>query len=179
MKANVATVPGETESDEITADVAILVQLSTVHGALARLARERDELTATLAARRRALEQPAVDQGPHDASIAAKQQAVDRERTDLDLLAADLTPRLAALATEEATAEGRARRLAGGLSLDGRRIYSSLATARRLPFAVTLRGDCCSGCNMRLPSGLLGEIRRVRRLHRCPSCKRVVSSSAA
>jgi hypothetical protein len=199
MKANIASVLGEAESDELTADIAILVQLSTVHGAQARLARERDALIATLAGRHHAVEQLAADlerdrqrvppgglpegdgadRGAQAGNLDEKQKALDRARADLDLSAADLTSRLGALATDQAAAEEKARRLPGGLSPDARRIYSSLTSARRLPLAVTLKGDCCSGCNMRLPSGLLGQIRRVRRLHRCPSCKRVVSCAAA
>ena len=136
MKTKAVEVAGHGEADELATDIAILVQLSTVHGAQTRLARERN---AT------------------------------------ELLSADPSQRIVALAKEKAAGEERARRLAGGLSPDARRIYAALWTARRLPFAVALTSDCCSGCNMRLPSGVLGEIRRVRRLHRCPSCKRVVS----
>jgi C4-type zinc ribbon protein len=199
MKANITGVLGKEELDEIAADIAILAQLSTVHGAHARLARERDALIATLTGRRIAVEQLAAalgrdrrrvpsaglpEEDPTDresqpGSLEEREVALDRARADLDLSAADLTSSLQALVAEQAAAEEKARRLAGGLSPDARRIYASLSTARRLPLAVTLKGDYCGGCNMRLPSGLLGEIRRVRRLHRCPSCKRVVSYSAA
>ena len=136
MKTKAVEVARHGEADEFATDIAILVQLSTVHGAQTRLAQERD--------------------APDPSS-------------------ADPSQRMEARAKEEAAAEEQARRLAGGHSPDARRVYASLWTARRLPFAVALTSDCCSGCNMRLPSGVLGEIRRVRRLHRCPSCKRVVS----
>jgi len=69
----------------------------------------------------------------------------------------------------------RASRLASGLSPGARIIYRSLIRARKWPFAIGLNGDSCSGCNMRLPSGLLGDIRRVTSLHRCPFCKRVLA----
>ncbi len=108
-------------------------------------------------------------------TVHEAQTRLARERQAPELSSADPSQRMEALAKEEAAAAERARRLAGGLSPDARRIYASLWTASRLPFAVGLTGDCCSGCNMRLPSGVLGEMRRVRRLHRCPSCKRVVS----
>ena len=136
MKTDAIEVAGHDEADELATDIAILVQLSTVHGAQRGLARERD--------------------APDPSSADPSQQTE-------------------ALAKEDAAAEEQARRLASGLSPDARRVNASLWTARRLPFAVGLTDDCCSGCNMRLASGILGEMRRVRRLHRCPSCKRVVS----
>lgn len=199
MKAKIAGVLGQAESDEIAADITILAQLSTLHVAQARLARERDALIATLASRPRAVEQlpadlegdrkrltPARspekgpgDHGPQPGSLDERQVAVDGARADLDVSAADLTLRLRALTAEQTAAEETARRLGGGLSPAAQRIYASLSAARRLPLAVTLKGDYCGGCNMRVPSGLLGEIRRMHRLHRCPSCKRVVSHSAA
>ena len=61
MKAKIASVLGQAESDEIAADITILAQLSTLHVAQARLARERDALIATLASRPRAVEQLPAD----------------------------------------------------------------------------------------------------------------------
>ena len=199
MKANIARIPGETEPDEIAADIAILAQLSTVHGTQTRLGKERELLLATITQRRREVERRAADLetarrratvagSPDDgrvenatdrAILDDKQRAIDEATAELELSIRELTPREAGLAAEQRSAEEIARRLSGGLSLEARRIYASLSSVRRLPFSVALTGECCGGCNMRLPSGLLGEIRRTRRLHRCPSCKRVVSASSA
>ena len=160
MKIDIAGVAAEDEAHELTADIAILVQLSALRDAQARLARERGALLAAIGLR------PPVE------------GAFDETRADLDPPGADLSPRLESLATEQAAADESAHRLAASLSPDARRIYVSLSTAHRRPFIVPLKGDGYSGCNMRLPSGLLGDIRRLRRLHLCPSCKRVLSPSS-
>jgi hypothetical protein len=70
-----------------------------------------------------------------------------------------------------------ADRLASSLSSSAARIYRSLVVSRKWPFAVALNHDWCGACNLRLPSALVGEIRREARLHRCPSCKRVVTTA--
>lgn len=85
-------------------------------------------------------------------------------------------PQIDEMAGQVASVVQAADRLASGLSTAASRIYSYLARTRRIPFAVSLKGDCCGGCNLRLPSSLLGEIRRVPRLYRCPSCNRAVST---
>jgi hypothetical protein len=158
MKANIAGGGSENQAHELTTDLAILVQLSTVRDAQIRLARERAVILAASPARGRPVE-----------------QSIDQKAADPVTSGPDLSPRLEALAKEQATADEQAGRLEARLSPDVRRIYASLSIARRPPFVATLKGDCCSGCNMRLPSALLGEVRRVRRLYVCPSCKRVLS----
>jgi predicted nucleic acid-binding Zn-ribbon protein len=73
--------------------------------------------------------------------------------------------------------EERASRLASELSPAAFRIYGALVKAGKWPFTIALNGESCGACNMRLPSGLVGEIRRMTTLHRCPFCKRVLAET--
>jgi predicted nucleic acid-binding Zn-ribbon protein len=199
MKANPARIPGAAEADDVADDMVILRRLSVMHAARAKLARERDSHLQALADRRKAVErlaaevelelqrrsQTAASRDVREDGFQAQDvllepvETLDRARADVAQAIAEVTLRVDRLAHEQASIAERARRLAGELSAEGSRIYASLSSARRIPFTVKLMGDCCSGCNLRFPSALLGDMRRGLRLPRCPSCKRVVSTEAA
>jgi predicted nucleic acid-binding Zn-ribbon protein len=196
MKAPAALVHGT--ADDPAADIAILNQLSAVRSAHDRRAAAREGMLRLLQVRETAVERLAseiaverkdvatagtsngqiLDADLTRARLVEREQALEQARMDLAVTIASTTPEIRAAEDELASLEQRARRLAGGLSEEASRIYASLSRVRRPPFAATLKDDCCDGCNMRLPSSFLGEIRRLRKLHRCPFCKRVVSISS-
>lgn len=199
MKTNIVEGTGAAGASEVAADIAILIQLSTLYATQVRLTRERDSQLGILSERLKGVEQLAADletdlrrlpftQSPETEPpglgrlrtlLDERKHALGRARADLEASNRDLMPHIDEMAGQVASAVQSADRLASGLSTAASRIYASLARTRRIPFAVRLKGDCCGGCNLRLPSSLLGEIRRVPRLYRCPSCNRVVSTGTA
>ncbi len=196
MKTNTMGAPSATGANEVAADISILIQLSALHATQVRLRRERDSQLGVLAERLKDVEQLAANLetdlrrlpitplpeseppslGRLRALLDERKHDLGRARADLDASNRDLMPQIAEMAGQAASVGREADRLASGLSTAASRAYLSLARTRRLPFAVSLKGDCCGGCNLRLPSSLLGEVRRVPRLYRCPSCNRVVST---
>jgi predicted nucleic acid-binding Zn-ribbon protein len=192
MKVPAAQVHGD--ENGLAADIAILNQLSAVQAAQNKRAAGRDAVLRLLKDSETAVERLVceiqiernrvvtaggstgedVEPERARATLLEKEQALAQARADLVISTAGMTPEIEAAADELASLERRARSLAGGLSAEAARIYASLARARRSPFAATLKDECCDGCNMRLPSSLLGEIRRVAKLHSCPFCKRVL-----
>ena len=186
------------EGTDPTDDLGILIKLSAVHGVLQNLASERDEILHFLPERRKRIEQIAAQVEARRKALTV--QAADTVSVDVESarplvdVEARVPPQAAAtgvLLTLETHTKGRigaagddgsslaerASRLASALSPNAFRIYRSLVQARKWPWTIGLNGDSCSGCNMRLPSGLLGEIRRVTTLHRCPFCKRVIAAA--
>jgi predicted nucleic acid-binding Zn-ribbon protein len=199
MKTPLARVGRVQEPKDPAADIEILNQLSAVHALQSRRAAGRDSMLRLLTERQALVERLTAEieverkrtlaagestvmhadsERAHE-SVVGMERALDRARADLALSTAEAAPRIEAAADEVASLERRAHHLASGLSTEASRIYLSLSRARRAPFAATLSDGCCDGCNMRLPSGLLGEIRRTAGLYRCPFCKRVVSDRAA
>ncbi len=171
-----ATMAQSPEGTAPTHDIGILIKLSEAHGAPPGLAPERDGIVAFLPERRKRIEQIA-------AQVEGRRKAMAQQAPEVPL-AAVLTfesqpkERIGAAVDDGTSLEERANRLASGLSPTAYRIYRDLVKARKWPFAIALNnGDSCGGCNMRLPSGLVGEIRRMTTLHRCPFCKRVVGET--
>jgi predicted nucleic acid-binding Zn-ribbon protein len=164
------------EEIDPTHDIGILIKLSEAHRAPhTTLVSERDGSVAFLPERRKRIEQIA-------AQVERRRKARAQPVPEMPL-AAVLTfetqadGRTGAGDDDGTSSEQRAHRLASGLSSSADRIYRALVKARKWPFTIVLNGDSCSSCNMRLPSGLVGEIRRMTKLHRCPFCGRVVAET--
>jgi predicted nucleic acid-binding Zn-ribbon protein len=193
MKVNTSAAES-TEAAPSNDDLTLMARLSVLHGAVDRVERERDQMLSPLADRRRKVEELAgrIDasarqlEGPGTDGIGAPmdadairarleedRQSLSRSKAALAQAVAQGRHKLDGLAEKRAVLEESARRLAGGLSPSGARVYASLLNTRKRPFIVPLNGEGCGGCNMRLPSGSVSEIRRSGGI--CPFCKRLVS----
>lgn len=70
----------------------------------------------------------------------------------------------AAALVEQQQKETRAKMSPSLVSFHDRRLK------RGLPSVVSLSGSTCSGCHLKLPSGVLGELRVPDRYAMCPNC---------
>ena len=175
MKAS-ATLAKSPEGTDPTHDIGILTQLSEMHGALHPPASDRYGIVAFLPERRKRIEKIA-------AQVEARRKTLGQQAPEVPLAAVltlETQTKERVLAGDDGgtSLEERASRLASELSPSAFRIYGALVKAQKWPFTITLNGETCGGCNMRLPSGLVGEIRRMTTLHRCPVCKRVLAATS-
>jgi hypothetical protein len=174
---------GESAEDvDPAADMAILGSLSAVHAKIRALATQRSTPQSASSELESVVRAAAADVASADvemvgARVKGEARGHLQREGGVASSAVEIDGGAGSPASAGTSLEERARHLASGLSGTAARIYRALVANGRWPFATVLRGDWCGACNMRLPSSLVGAIRRRTDLHRCPFCKRVVAAA--
>jgi predicted nucleic acid-binding Zn-ribbon protein len=176
---------------DVAADIRVLEELSAVHATLAQLSRQRDEIKQPIRELRARMGEIAARIEGNTRRLAelgsgvpvdpeALRLQIDDDRTlhqksslELDRALELAKGPLGQIAAETGAANQQLHAISRGLSLDARRAYRELSRLGRLPFVARLQRDRCEGCHLRVPTSLAGEVEKRRRVHRCPSCKRV------